>query len=153
MLTGLEAYDAFSDWDREGRSNLAFKEMDQQYPGSKFILNTRELTKWLDSREKHVIRNQKKDRKKPGIGSRWLQVDRDTWEEHYKDHHRQVRNYFAERAEDLLEIDVTKGEGWEKLCPFLGVSIPEKPFPVKNTANKNSFFYMVKRNILRRLDN
>jgi hypothetical protein len=26
-------------------------------------------------------------------------------------------------------MNITKGDGYEKLCPFLGVDIPETPFP------------------------
>lgn len=28
------------------------------------------------------------------------------------------------------------GDGWEKLCPFLGVSVPEKPYPFTNTTEE-----------------
>ena len=31
--------------------------------------------------------------------------------------------------EDLLIIDITKGEGWEKLCLFLNKEIPNTEFP------------------------
>lgn len=47
----------------------------------------------------------------------------------YDIHHRNVAEYFSSRPESLLTIDVTKCEGWEKLCPFLGKPIPEEPFP------------------------
>ena len=58
ILTSLEKYDAFSDWDLDDSSHLIFKEFYNQYPNSKFILNTRNMDSWLDSREKHVRRNQ-----------------------------------------------------------------------------------------------
>jgi hypothetical protein len=29
-------------------------------------------------------------------------------------------------------MDVTKGEGWEQLCPFLGLDVPVEPFPKIN---------------------
>ena len=29
----------------------------------------------------------------------------------------------------LLVMDIPAGDGWEKLCPFLGVPIPDAPFP------------------------
>lgn len=35
-------------------------------------------------------------------------------------------------SERLLVMDVCAGEGWEKLCPFLGVNIPNTPFPHAN---------------------
>jgi hypothetical protein len=37
--------------------------------------------------------------------------------------------------ERLLVMDIAAGEGWEKLCPFLGVPIPPEPFPVANKTH------------------
>jgi 3'(2'), 5'-bisphosphate nucleotidase len=34
----------------------------------------------------------------------------------------------------LLVLDITAGEGWEKLCPFLGKPIPDIPFPKANVT-------------------
>ena len=50
----------------------------------------------------------------------------------YNEHIISVKNYFSERPEDFLVIDFTKGEGWEKLCSFLGVEIPSEPIPHAN---------------------
>jgi hypothetical protein len=49
----------------------------------------------------------------------------------YRDHNRGVMEYFCGR-DDLLVMDVEKGDSWEKLCGFLGVDIPEAPLPWKN---------------------
>jgi hypothetical protein len=57
ILKELEEYDVFSGWDKAPHSIDIFKEFDKQYPNSKFILNTRDINSWLDSREKHVLRN------------------------------------------------------------------------------------------------
>jgi 3'(2'), 5'-bisphosphate nucleotidase len=46
----------------------------------------------------------------------------------------EVATYFRDRPNDLLIIDVTAGEGWEKLCPFLGKPIPDLPFPKANVT-------------------
>ena len=47
----------------------------------------------------------------------------------YATHERNVREYFAGRPEDLLVMNVTAGDGWELLCPFLGKPVPDFPFP------------------------
>ncbi len=52
--------------------------------------------------------------------------------ETYYRHHEDVRKYFHNRPDDLLEMDITAGDGWEKLCPFLGLSIPSQPFRESN---------------------
>ena len=47
---------------------------------------------------------------------------------------RRVRAYFAGRPDDLLVLDVVGGEGWEKLCPFLGLEPPAEAFPHFNAG-------------------
>ena len=31
-------------------------------------------------------------------------------------------------------MDITAGDGWEKLCPFIGHDIPDMPFPFVRRA-------------------
>ena len=47
-------------------------------------------------------------------------------------------DHFKERPEALLVLRITEGDGWEKLCPFLGQKIPRMPFPHANKANDRS---------------
>jgi hypothetical protein len=57
----------------------------------------------------------------------------------YDTHLREVCDYFEDRAGDLLIMDICGGDGWEKLCPFLGVPVPSVPFPDLNKGkNKHS---------------
>jgi hypothetical protein len=49
----------------------------------------------------------------------------------YDEHVARVRRYFADRPGDLLELDICAGEKWERLAPFLGLPIPDGPFPHK----------------------
>ena len=137
ILEGLEHYDAFTDWDNSSNTVEIFKEFDRQYPNSKFILNTRDLESWLDSRERHVLKNQQTVRDIPDSGLTWLEVDREGWTQHFKEHHREAKEHFKGRPDDLLVIDVVNGDGWEKLCPFLGVPIPRSPFPKRNVSPQN----------------
>jgi len=46
-------------------------------------------------------------------------------------HVAEVKDYFKDRPEDLLIIDVCSGEGFAQLAPFLGAAIPAEPFPHK----------------------
>ncbi len=52
----------------------------------------------------------------------------------YWTHVERVRDHFYRRPKDLLELDLCGGEGWERLCAFLGVAIPEQPVPRLNTT-------------------
>lgn len=138
ILNRLEDYEAFSDWGTKRHLINIVKAFDRQYPNSKFILNTRPLNAWLDSREKHVKRAQKRKEKHPHEHIPWLKVDKKNWEILYKEYHKEVLNYFKDRNEELLIFDVSKGDSWEKLCPFLDLPIPHVAFPKVNVAPKQS---------------
>ena len=53
----------------------------------------------------------------------------------YEAHLKNVREYFEGRPEDLLIMDICDGEGWEKLCPFLGLPVPGTPFAHVNKGS------------------
>jgi len=61
----------------------------------------------------------------------------------YTTHHNQVKEYFKDKPEKLLVFN-TK-QGWEPLCRFLNVSIPQTPFPAavndKATMQKGIIFF------------
>jgi hypothetical protein len=51
----------------------------------------------------------------------------------YERHQEDVARYFRNRPNDLLRMNLSKGDGWEKLAPFLGRSVPAVPFPHGNS--------------------
>jgi hypothetical protein len=103
---------------------------DAQYPGAKFILTVREIDEWLDSRRRHVERNQRM--KESGEYEGWfLDVDLDLWALQYRRHEAVVRSYFADRPDDLL-VFRSEDSGWEPLCEFLARPVPTEPFPWEN---------------------
>ncbi len=125
LLAGLEdEYDAFSDFAGQN----FFAALDRQYPGSKFILTTRELDAWLDSRERKVEKNLRT----PGYAYAFRTVDREKWTRERSQYLARLAEFFRGRERDFLVIDIPAGEGWEKLCPFLGRDIPALPFPYMN---------------------
>ncbi|MFD1717381.1 sulfotransferase family protein [Georgenia deserti] len=128
-LRGLMRFDAYFDIRVIERQ---FEEFDRWFPGSKFILHTRNFDDWMRSRMKHVHRNE---------GSRvrnWQDIDADDWERLWREQHERVRRYFSDRPDDLLEIDVPAGDGWEKLAPFLGADVPAVPFPRLNVEGSGT---------------
>ena len=52
----------------------------------------------------------------------------------YDQHIKNVKDYFRERPEDLLIIDICSGEGFEKLAPFLERPKPAEAFPHKGAV-------------------
>lgn len=114
---------------------VLYKELDEKYPGSKFILTVRPTEKWIKSVVKHF-----KHYRIPahewiyGVPRAWGHED--VYMRRYEEHNRDVIEYFQDRPNDLLVIDITAGDGWEKICPFLGVEVPPVKFPVQNTAKE-----------------
>jgi hypothetical protein len=117
LLTYIPGYDAYSDiWPIIHN----FDVLDEQYPGSRFVLTTRDLDDWLESRTRHVERHD------PGAA-----LAPDEWRRGFELHHRRVKEYFAGRS-DLLVVDITREPRWEDLCEFLGRPVPDVPFPWAN---------------------
>lgn len=128
-----DRYDAFQDtpWP------LLYKELDTRYPGSKFILTIRPAEKWIISVVNHF-----KHYYIPAhewiYGVRSAQGNEDIYVRRYEQHNLEVQIYFKDRPNDLLVMDISEGDGWEKLCPFLGVDIPPFDFPSQNMLRQRS---------------
>jgi hypothetical protein len=125
LVDDFAGYDAFSDIQVLSDN---FELLDRQYPGSKFILTTRDLESWLESRQRHVLRNVARKQLGQYDGD-FLTMDDAAWAKQYHEHHARVHAYFADRPGDLLVMDIEAGDGYEVLCPFLGLPIPDEPFP------------------------
>ncbi|MEM7500887.1 MAG: sulfotransferase family protein [Pseudomonadota bacterium] len=125
-----EKYDAFQDnpWP------VLYREMDQRWPGSKFILTRRPAEAWIRSQVKDFGLAETPMR-------RWIygagcpQGNETVFVERYERHNREVLEYFRERPNDLLLLDLPKGHGWPELCQFLDHPIPDTPFPHANKAS------------------
>ena len=46
----------------------------------------------------------------------------------YREHRARVLEILADE-QHVLRLNVCAGEGYERLCPFLGVPVPDEPFP------------------------
>ena len=124
-----ERFDGFQDnpWP------LVYREMDERYPGSKFVLTTRPTDRWIKSVVQHFGTADTAMREwiygvGHPVGNEEIYVAR------YERHNREVLEYFADRPDDLLVLKITEGDGWEKLSPFLGLPIPDADFPRANSA-------------------
>ncbi|MCA1746276.1 MAG: hypothetical protein LC655_01160 [Bacteroidales bacterium] len=132
VLRIIKNYDALEDtpW------YLIYKELDQLLPGSKFILTIRDEKSWYSSVSKHVG-------DLPAAHHEWIygrgkglvKYHRDNTIDVYRQHNKEVIEYFRNRQDDLLVLDFTKGDRWEPLCMFLGKEIPDIPFPHYNKTS------------------
>ncbi len=131
----LSEHDAFTDTPIP----TFYKELDARYPGSKFILTVRDMSDWLRSckkqfTEKHAEKQNEATRNLTNdlYGCDYFQEDK--FKAGYQRFVSEVLDYFKDRPSDLLLINVCEGEGWEKLCDFLGKPLPAVTFPVTNVT-------------------
>jgi hypothetical protein len=114
-----------------------FKELDLRYPGSKFVLTTRDIDGWLDSCRNHFNQYRSAPNNAKALNSSIYGTylfDAEKFREAYMRHYADVISYFSNRNSDLLLLDLREENKWEKLCNFLSKSIPNKSYPLKNKA-------------------
>ena len=124
-------YDAFQDnpWP------LFYERLDQHHAGSRFVLTVRPEDAWLDSVVSHFGHHDTPMRHYIyGVGH--PEGNEQAFLDRYRRHNDEVQAYFRHRPEDFLVIDITAGEGWERLCGFLGLEEPDHPFPKLNTRDR-----------------
>ena len=137
----IREFDGFAD----NPIPLLYKELDEKHPNSKFIHTTRDEREWLKSvrwlftngsekfdwqNEKHKNVIHEMHTKLYGTAT----FDEATFLEKYRAYNRDVHEYFANRPDDVLEFDVTRSDGFDKLCPFLNKQMPDTPFPHQNKS-------------------
>lgn len=144
--TGLELakqYDAVQDmpWP------LIYRELDAAFPGSKFILTERDPDRWYKSILGHFGEGTSPRQQltygdeygtPAGNAARYREV--------YLAHNAAVKEYFADRPDGLLVMDLEKGHGWNELAPFLGLrNAPTGPFVHSNSsADRQTLAYRAK---------
>ncbi len=114
---------------------------DYIYQNAKFILTIRDIDDWIKSSTDHVKPGKTRHGGEKGSLNRlshrfWCygicHFDEEIFRVAYRRHVEKAIEHFRGREDKLLILDLCGGEGWEKLCPFLGKDIPNKPFPYKN---------------------
>jgi tetratricopeptide (TPR) repeat protein len=131
---------------------LSFEEYYSMFPNAKFIYTTRRIQPWKESFAGHLQRfwgfsdfgkmKSLLTRRQPfHFGTRSWEIDQSLYFGHegyegaYRAYDRRVRSFFKDKPNDrFLEFSVFEGDGWERLCTFLGRPVPSTPFPWKNKA-------------------
>lgn len=120
-----------------------WRELADRHPAAKVILTVRDPRKWYDSADRTIHAAANAGRESGGLdpdvmgmvdatvwdgtfGGRF--ADRDAAIKIFEEHNDRVRREIP--ADRLLVFEV--GQGWEPLCSFLGVPVPETPFPRLN---------------------
>lgn len=116
-----------------------YEKLDKGYPGSKFILTVRNEERWLQSVKNHWDPDRNQFRAawstdpfthkihKAVYGQKGF--DAEIFLARYRRHNAEVREYFKDRPEDLLVMDMDFNPGWDGLCRFLDKPAPECEYP------------------------
>lgn len=118
-------FDAFADTSVA----VQFERLDALYPGSQFIYTVRSMDSWLASCARHFAEEPKTEQTRAIrlrlYGS--LLYDEQLFRAAYARHEAAIEAYFAGR--EILTLNICGGDGWGKLCRFLGRNRPEMQFP------------------------
>lgn len=146
-LEGFESYSFYSDMEFVSSTLITdfyshFAILDQYYPGSKFILNYRNITDWVRSRSNHG----RKGKYSGQVGSykkRYEEFYRTNeteveslWVNHYHEHINTVKEYFKESSEQLLLMDLDNFNPNELIKFLPDYRFKNIPFPISNIGLK-----------------
>ena len=118
-----------------------WKAIADHYPDAKVLHTVRDPDKWFDSTQATIFAPQSSARADgDSVQSRFFASfmgpfldhinDRAFMTDHFRKHSEAVRAAIA--PERLLVYEV--GEGWDRLCAFLGVPVPAEPYPSENST-------------------
>lgn len=134
-----------------------YKFLDQEFPNSKFILTVRNnKEEWFDSLVRFHAKLFSSDKSKPPteedlansnyVYKGWLLdmkehvwgypkiplYDKKCYQEKYETHNEAVQQYFKDRTNDLLVLNLKDSFGFEKLIKFLNIKTNLNSFPWEN---------------------
>ena len=131
--------------------NLAYKEINQWYPDSKFILITRDSESWYRSFKKYYTSKTDQTYFKELYGVKMHEIPESKTHliSLYERHNAEVQEFFKGKS-NFLQTDI-KDLNWELLCNFLEKKIPksrilkrEIDFPHTNKTQKSKYNYLVR---------
>lgn len=148
-----EKFDACTDW----TAATFYKELLAAYPDAKVLLTLRDVDSWYES-VKNTIFKSIDDMPDPGPGNPihtflqladavsldgWIRnrekfADEEKVKQRYLDHVEEVKRVVPPDQLCILEL----GDGWGKLCEFLGKEVPQEPYPKVNTTAEFEQYFL-----------
>lgn len=127
-------YNSSVDWP----SAYFWRELSEYYPDAKILLTTRSADSWYASMEKTIFKTLKESTEPASIGISLIAErvfggrieDRDHAIAVYEANNAEVQSAFTPDRLFTYEL----GDGWDKLCQFLGKPVPNVPYPNRNPA-------------------
>ncbi|WP_452227717.1 sulfotransferase family protein [Lacinutrix sp. MEBiC02404] len=145
----IDYYDAFTDLPFGGTD--FYKYLAKKYPTAKFIHTQRDADSWHNSLIKMITKFDSNystamqtfhEKGRYGVIYYLIEVVKvDTLENskakilnYYIKINEELNSFFVKNDSAYLSMDLVENEGWEVLCPFLNISIPNRSFPHANKA-------------------
>ncbi len=149
-LTELKNLTEFFDAFQDAPWFLFYKEFDRLYPGSKFILTTRDRDSWWKS-FLNYFQNEHRPLFRYIYGFDNPVGHKEVFVERFEKHYCEVLKYFKDRPDDLLVVDISAENALTKISAFLGRSSSYATMPHANAAlrqptSKQSGFSVAKGN-------
>ncbi len=113
-----------------------FRFLDFVYPDAKFVLTVRDVPSWLSSCSSYARRREQAGPLRR-LEHRFMCYGRTDFDEGaftaaFQRHTEAVTEHFRGRRDKLLVMNICSGDGWETLCPFLGLTVLQSAFPHEN---------------------
>ena len=129
IMNIIEKYDAVEDTPFP----ILYKELDKEFPDAKFILTVRDSNKWITSLISH-FKDGYTTMREFLYGSGYVKGNEENCIKVFEQHNKDVQEYFKDRQDKLLVLEIGDPESWKKIGEFLNEPIPDIPFPFKNRA-------------------
>jgi Sulfotransferase domain len=148
MAWWVEASQGRPDWDlifKNYQSMVDFpgaahwREIAAYYPDAKVLHTVRDPDKWFESTQATIFAQEGTAARSQGPQAAFFASFTSEFREHISDR-KYMTDYFRRHTDEvkatiaperLLIYDV--GEGWDRLCAFLGAPVPDTPYPSENS--------------------
>jgi len=142
MLKVAKHYQSFND--RPWNMWEMYRHLDKQFPDSRFVLTVRDAETWWRSVEQWVLVRHPHKLKRYQQHLELTDFNRDSAIDSYHRYNENVIAYFK-GTDKLLVMDLEKGDGWKRLCGFLGLPVPDVDFPHANRQEQGGGSGMIVR--------
>jgi len=113
-----------------------FKQLYRQYPGSRFILNTRDVNNWIDSRLNFQFRKIDSYRYCTcGYQAHETMQELTTcWRREWQEHHNNVKVFFSDKPGRLLVFNIEDDSATKLVNYFSDMDLHERYWTTTNTS-------------------
>lgn len=117
-----------------------WRQLTAHYPDAKVLHTTRDPDKWFDSTQATIFRLDSGPSDETSLRNRFFASWMGPLREHLADRAFMTDHFRRHETEVIAAIPPERlliyraGEGWDRLCEFLGAPVPEEPYPAENST-------------------